>query len=73
MKKQVSRFDALVSRYYPAVYGMAIKLTDDPRVAVGLTRTAFKNAEPELTHLKSTRSIANTLLSAVLRAGLARA
>ena len=73
MKKTHSRFDALVSRYYPAVYGLAVRLTEDPRVAAGLTRTAFRNAEKELTHLTSKRSIVNTLLSAVLRAGLATA
>jgi hypothetical protein len=73
MKKSNSRFDMLVSRYYPAVYGLAVKLTEDPRAAVGLTRAAFRNAEPELTHLTSKRSIANTLLTAVLRAGLATA
>jgi hypothetical protein len=73
MKKSNSRFDMLVSRYYPAVYGLAVKLTEDPRAAVGLTRAAFRKAEPELAHLTSKRSIANTLLSAVLRAGLAAA
>ena len=30
MKTNVSRFDSLVARYYPAVYELAVRLIDDP-------------------------------------------
>ncbi len=44
MKINNSRFDSLVARYYPAVYGMAVRLTEDPREAVALTA---QRARPE--------------------------
>ena len=34
MKTKNSRFDSLVARYYPAVYGFPSRLTDDPREAI---------------------------------------
>jgi hypothetical protein len=40
-KTKYTRFDSLVSRYYPAVYSFASRLTDDPREAVLLTYDAF--------------------------------
>ena len=36
MKTKSSRFDRLVACYYPAVYSLAARLTDDPRDAVAL-------------------------------------
>ena len=68
-----SRFDRLVARYYPAVYGMAAKLTDDPREAVALTRAVFGNAQEQLSKLRNKTTIAAVLFASVLRAGLASA
>jgi hypothetical protein len=34
IKPKGACFDALVDRYYPAVYSFASRLTDDPREAV---------------------------------------
>jgi DNA-directed RNA polymerase specialized sigma24 family protein len=70
LMKNVSRFDALVARYYPAVYDFAVKLTEDPRAAVELTRAAFRNAESQLPRTHGKTAIANLLISSVLRAGL---
>ena len=71
MKTKTSQFDGLVARYYPAVYGLAARLTDDPREAVALTRTAFSSAQKQLSHVRNKTTIAAVLLTAVLRAGLA--
>ena len=71
MKTKTSQFDGLVARYYPAVYGLAARLTDDPREAIALTRTAFSSAQKQLSHVRNKTSIAAVLLTAVLRAGLA--
>ena len=73
MKKQVSRYDALVARYYPAVYSFAARLTDDPREAVALTRHAFQGARRQLVAMRDQSAIAATLIAAVLRTGLAAA
>jgi hypothetical protein len=73
MKTKYSRFDSLVARYYPAVYGFASRLTDDPRQAIALTRAAFEGARTQLEHLRNRTSIVNALLSAVIHAGLAAA
>ena len=73
MKTKPSRFDSLVAHYYPAVYGLAVRLTDDPREAVALTRTAFSSAQQQLSQLRNKTTIATVLLTAVLRAGLAAA
>ncbi len=70
MKINNSRFDSLVARYYPAVYGMAVRLTEDPREAVALTRAAFSTAKQQLNQLRDKTTIATVLLTAVLRAGL---
>ena len=73
MKTKSSRFDVLVARYYPAVYGFAARLTDDPRDAVALTRQAFNGARNQLQRMRSQPAIATILIAAVLRAGLAPA
>ena len=70
MKTKSSRFDGLVARYYPAVYGFAARLTDDPRDAVALTRHAFNGARNQLERIRSQSAIATILIAAVLRAGL---
>lgn len=73
MKTKTSHFDSLVARYYPAVYGLAVRLTDDPRKAIALTRTAFSSVQEQLCQLRNKTTIATVLLTAVLRAGLASA
>ena len=70
MKTKSSRFDSLVARYYPAVYSLATRLTDDPRDAVVLTREAFNGARKQLQSIRSQTAIATVLIAAVLRAGL---
>ena len=73
MKMKSSRFDRLVARYYPAVYSLATRLTDDPREAIALTRGAFNNARKEAENLRNPTAIALVLIAAVMRAGLAPA
>jgi DNA-directed RNA polymerase specialized sigma24 family protein len=48
MKKERAHFDTLVSRYYPAVYTFASRLTDDPKEAVLLTHEAFNTTRKQL-------------------------
>ena len=71
MKTKSSRFDDLVARYYPAVYAFASLLTNDPRAAIALTRSAFESVRDQLDKLRSRSSVATVLLLAVIRAGLA--
>jgi len=73
MKTKSSRFDRLVARYYPAVYSFASHLTDDPREAIALTRSAFNGARKQAENLRNPTVIALVLISAVIRAGLAPA
>ena len=73
MKTKSSRFDRLVACYYPAVYSLAARLTDDPRDAVALTRQAFNSARKQLYNVRNQTEIATVLVSAVLRVGLASA
>jgi DNA-directed RNA polymerase specialized sigma24 family protein len=70
MKANNLRFDSLVARYYPSVFSVATKLTDDPRHAAALTQAAFSSTQKQLAHLRSKKAIATTLVSAVVRAGL---
>jgi len=42
------RFDTLVARYYPTIYSLASRLTDDPREAVFLTHDAFTSTRKQL-------------------------
>ena len=73
MKTENSSFDTMVAQYYPAVYGLAARLTEDPRQALAFTRSAFDGVRNQLEGLRNRTSIANVLLSAVLRAALAAA
>jgi len=73
MKTKSSRFDRLVARYYPAVYSFANRLTDDPREAIALTRSAFNSARKQTKNLRNPTGIALVLISVVIRAGLAPA
>ena len=70
MKIRISRFDSLVEQYYPAVYSLAIRLTDDPREAIELTRNTFAKARKQLSQTRTGPTTATVLLSAVLRAGM---
>jgi DNA-directed RNA polymerase specialized sigma24 family protein len=73
MKTKNSGFDRLVARYYPAVYSFATRFTDDPREAVALTRDAFRRSQQQLRNLRDQTVVATTLISAVIRVGLAAA
>jgi hypothetical protein len=72
IKTESSRFDALVTRYYVAVYSLASRLTDDPREAIALTRDAFNSTRKQLRSCCDDNVFAAILISIVLRAGLAR-
>ena len=48
IKTDSARLDAFVSRYYPAVYSFASRLTDDPREATSLTHEAFDRLRKQL-------------------------
>ncbi len=73
MTAKSSRFDSLVARYYPAVYGVASRLTDDPRKAVLLTHDAFNSTRKQLWSRRDEVALVTILLNAVIRAGLAAA
>jgi DNA-directed RNA polymerase specialized sigma24 family protein len=72
-KAKTSRFDRLVARYYPAVYSFASRFTDNPQVAVALTRDAFKSAQKQLQSRRDEDAHATILVSAVIRIGLTTA
>ena len=72
-KAKTSRFDSLVSRYYPDVYSFASRLTDDPRQAVVLTYDAFTSTRKQLKNRRDESALASILISAVIRSGLATA
>ena len=69
-KTKYTRFDILVSRYYPAVYSFASRLTDDPREAVLLTHGAFNTIRKRRWRLRDEVMLATILLNAVIVAGL---
>ena len=69
-KTKYTRFDILVSRYYPAVYNFASRLTDDPREAVLLTHDAFNTIRKRRWRLRDEVMLATILLNAVIVAGL---
>ncbi|MGH8100411.1 MAG: hypothetical protein ACREIW_03875 [Chthoniobacterales bacterium] len=73
MRTKSAGFDNLVARYYPAVYGFASRLTNDPSEAITLTRNAFSGARKQLQALRDQSAVATVLISAVVRAGLAMA
>jgi DNA-directed RNA polymerase specialized sigma24 family protein len=70
IKTKGTRFDALVARYYPAVYSFASRLTDDPRQAIALTRDAFNSTRNQLGTCRDENVFASILMSTVIRAGL---
>jgi DNA-directed RNA polymerase specialized sigma24 family protein len=73
MKRKRAGFDTLVARYYPAVYGFASRLTDDPREAVLLTHEAFDTTRKQLRNRRDEVDVVKTLLDAVIRAGFVAA
>jgi len=73
IKTKSSRFDALVARYYPAVYSFACRLTDDPREAIALTHDAFNSTRKQLRSCCDDNVFASILMSTVIRAGLTAA
>ena len=73
MKTKNLGFDGVVARYYPAVYSLAVRLTDDPRTALALTKEAFQNAQKQLRNLRNQATIATVLMTSVIQAGLAAA
>ena len=69
-KTKYTRFDTLVGRYYPAVYGFASRLTNDPREAVLLTQDAFNTIRKRRWRRPNEVMLATNLLNAVIVAGL---
>src|SRR5262249_60884317 len=69
-KTKYTRFDTLVSRYYPAVYSFACRLTEDPREAVLLTHDAFNTIRKRRWRLGEEVMLGTILLNAVIVAGL---
>jgi hypothetical protein len=67
--RQIEHFDALIARYYPAVYSFACRFTDDPRKACMLTRNAFNNTRKKLQTCCDKNVLASILISNVIRAG----
>lgn len=70
MKSTPARFDTLVTRYYPAVYTFASRLTDDPREAVLLTHAAFSGMRKQLQKRRNDIEFVTALLDDVIRRGL---
>jgi hypothetical protein len=73
IKAKNSRFDTLVARYYPAVYRLALRLTDDPWEGIVLTRYAFNSTRKQLRTCGDENVVASILISNVIRAGLTEA
>jgi DNA-directed RNA polymerase specialized sigma24 family protein len=70
IKTKTSRFDWLVARYYPAVYSLASRMTDDPRQAVVLAHDALESTRKRLGNRRGETAFASVLIAAVIRAGL---
>jgi DNA-directed RNA polymerase specialized sigma24 family protein len=73
IKTNPARFDSLVARYYPAVYNLASRLTDDPREAVSLTHAAFLSVRKQVWRPRDEIALVRILLKAVVRAGVTTA
>jgi len=70
MKAKTTSFDRLVARYYPAVYNLASRMTDDPRQAVVLAHYALESTRKRLGNRRGETAFASVLIAAVIRAGL---
>jgi DNA-directed RNA polymerase specialized sigma24 family protein len=73
IRKKTSRFDRLVARYYPAVYSLASRMTDDPRQAVVLAHDALESTRKRLGNRRGETAFASVLIAAVIRVALATA
>jgi DNA-directed RNA polymerase specialized sigma24 family protein len=73
IKTKTSRFDRLVARYYPAVYSLASRMTDDPRQAVVLAHDALERTRKRLGNRRDETAFASILIAAVIRVGLTTA
>jgi DNA-directed RNA polymerase specialized sigma24 family protein len=73
MKVKASRFDRLVARYYPAVYSLASRMTNDPRQAVVLAHDALESTRKRLGNRGDETTFASVLIAAMMRAGLTAA
>ena len=73
IKTKTSRFDRLVARYYPAVYSLASRMTDDPRQAVVLAHDALESTRKRLGNRRGETAFASVLIAAVIHAGLTTA
>jgi hypothetical protein len=66
IKTKRARFDTLAARYYPAVYSIACRLTDDPREAIVLTQEAFDRTRKQLGTVCDENLFASILISTVI-------
>jgi DNA-directed RNA polymerase specialized sigma24 family protein len=73
IKTKTSRFDSLVARYYPAVYSLASRMTDDPWQAVVLAHDALESTRKRLGNRRGETAFASVLIAAVIRVGLTTA
>jgi DNA-directed RNA polymerase specialized sigma24 family protein len=70
IRTKTSRFDRLVACYYPAVYSLASRMTDDPRQAVVLAHDALESTRKRLGKRRDETAFASVLIAAMIRAGL---
>jgi DNA-directed RNA polymerase specialized sigma24 family protein len=70
MRTKASRFDRLVALYYPAVYSLASRMTDDPRQTVMLAHDALESTRKRLGKRRDETAFASVLIAAVIRAAL---
>jgi DNA-directed RNA polymerase specialized sigma24 family protein len=73
IRMKTSRFDRLVARYYPAVYSLASRMTDDPRQAVVLAHDALESTRKRLGNRRDETAFASVLIAAVIRERLTTA
>jgi DNA-directed RNA polymerase specialized sigma24 family protein len=73
IRTKAARFDRLVARYYPAVYSLASRMTDDPRQAVVLAHDALESTRKRLGNRRGETAFASVLIAAVIRVALATA
>ena len=70
IRTKTSRFDSLVARYYPAVYSLASRMTDDPRQAIVLAHDALERTRKRLGNRRGETAFASVLIAAVIRVRL---
>jgi DNA-directed RNA polymerase specialized sigma24 family protein len=67
IKPDLARFDALIARYYPAVYKFASRLVDEPWEAALLTHVAFLSVRKQAWRPRDETALIRILLKAVVR------